>query len=136
MSKSQLIVDSNNVYIHKEDGSVLPVNHPDISTQPSILPQRFGKLNINEVLVQISSKNELTDKGISNFNNLYAQIKEGEFIYPDSTILDIKLIGNGKFVYPTKAIKENGVWKIYFDMSMFLDLKYAIVKYYYHNYFN
>ena len=59
MSKSQLIVDSNNVYIHKEDGSVLPVNHPDISTQPSILPQRFGKLKINEVLVQISSKNEL-----------------------------------------------------------------------------
>lgn len=47
--------------IVQEDGfyqikgtSVYPLAHPDLSTQPSILPQRFGTLPIKEVIVPIS----------------------------------------------------------------------------------
>lgn len=134
--KDTLIIDQNNLYIHKEDGSVLPINHPDLSTQPSVLPQRFGKLKINEVLLQISSKKEITDKVVINYNNLYGAIKEGEFIYPDSTILSISLFSPNKFATPTKAIKENGIWKIYMDMQLFDQMKYCLVKYYWHDYFN
>lgn len=133
--RSNVFVDANNIYITKEDGGILPVNHPDISTQPSILPQRFGKLKINEVLILISSKTELTDQAITNFNNEYARIKEGEFIYPGAGIIDIRLLGDDRILYPTKAIKENSVWKIYFNMSEYLNLKYCLIKYTYNNHF-
>ena len=135
MEKNQLIVDSANIYIYKENGEVFPVNHPDLSTQPSVLPERFGKLKINEVLIQISSKDELTDKAITNFGNLYGRIKEGEFIYHNSTIIDAKFFGYDRLIYPTNVIKENGIWKFYFDMSNFLELKYCIIKYFYNNKF-
>ena len=34
MTKNQLIVDAANVYIYKEDGKVLPVNHQGTGTGP------------------------------------------------------------------------------------------------------
>ena len=135
MAKNQLIVDAANVYIYKEDGKVLPVNHPDLSTQPSVLPERFGKLRINEVLLEVSSKNELTDHGVTNYNGLYARIKEGEFVYPDSTIIEARFFGVDKLIYPSKVVKEGDVWKFYIDMSLFMDMKYVLVKYFYKNTF-
>mgnify|MGYP007070249945 CR=1 FL=1 len=48
-------IDDEDIYIKKLNLDVQPVNHPDISTQPSIIPQRFGKYKINEVLVPIDN---------------------------------------------------------------------------------
>lgn len=54
--------------IAEEDGlyqikgvDVYPVSHPDISTQPSVLPQRFGKEKIYEVLIPHFYQNLITN---------------------------------------------------------------------------
>lgn len=47
---SNYIVDEEGLYIRK-DGKIYPTIHPDLSTQPSILPQRFGNLRIYEVII-------------------------------------------------------------------------------------
>ena len=48
---SNYYADEEDIYCKKLDGNVYPINHPDLSTQPSILPQRFGKKPIKEVLI-------------------------------------------------------------------------------------
>lgn len=48
----------NNLYQLK-DNSYYPVSHPDLSTQPSILPQRFGNLDIKEVLIAPGREDEI-----------------------------------------------------------------------------
>ena len=126
-----LISDGDDLYINKSDGSTFPVNHPDLSTQPSILPQRFGKFKINEVLVQISSKNELTDKAITLIDNECAGIYEGEFIWSGCEIIGATFIGEGICIYPSKVIRDGKIWKFYFDTDYFLRVRYCIVKYYY-----
>lgn len=134
MNNDNLIISKNNLYIRKENQQLLPIAHPDISTQPSVMPYRFGKLKIMEVLIPTSSSSEITDKGVINVHNVYAAIQEGEFIYHGSTILSISLFTADKLIQPHKVEKEGDVWKIYMDMNEFDDMKYCLVKYYYiHN---
>lgn len=40
-------------------GTVFPVSHPSLSTQPSILPQSFGNLDIMEVLIANGRESEI-----------------------------------------------------------------------------
>jgi hypothetical protein len=54
----EIFFDTDEIYQNK-DKSVYPVSHPDLSTQPSILPQRFGNLPINEVLIAKGREDEI-----------------------------------------------------------------------------
>lgn len=57
-SLDQKVDKNDGVILFEDDGiyqikdrHVYPVSHPDLSTQPSILPQRYGNLDIKEVLI-------------------------------------------------------------------------------------
>lgn len=47
------------------DGPAHSASHPNISTQPSILPQKFGDLDIKEVLIPLNSSATSTDLNTS-----------------------------------------------------------------------
>jgi hypothetical protein len=68
-------------YIEKKNGEVLPLSHPDLSTQPSILPQRFGKYPIYETLIPVY--------GERNYN-------KGDNLSDEYVIPDIDSDGKGK----------------------------------------
>ena len=53
-----IIYNTDQIY-QKKDGSIYPVSHPDLSTQPSILPQRYGNLDIKEVLIANGREDEI-----------------------------------------------------------------------------
>lgn len=53
-----IIVENDGLYQVK-DNAVYPVSHPDLSTQPSVLPQRFGNLDIKEVLIAHGRESEI-----------------------------------------------------------------------------
>lgn len=54
----KIIVDDSGLYQVK-DGKIYPLSHPDLSTQPSVLPQRYGNLEIKEVLIANGRENEI-----------------------------------------------------------------------------
>lgn len=56
--KQSILIEEDGIYQIK-DNSVYPVAHPDLSTQPSILPQRFGNLDIKEVLIRAGHEDEI-----------------------------------------------------------------------------
>lgn len=51
---STIHAEEDGLYIEKNN-KIWPMTHPDLSTQPSILPQRFGKLPIYEELIANTS---------------------------------------------------------------------------------
>lgn len=53
-----IIAEEDGLYQIK-DNAVYPIAHPDISTQPSILPQRFGNLDVYEVLIANGREEEI-----------------------------------------------------------------------------
>ena len=55
---TNIIVEKDGLYQVK-DHAVYPVAHPDLSTQPSVLPQRFGNLPIHEVLIANGREDEI-----------------------------------------------------------------------------
>lgn len=63
-----IIADETGLYQVKNE-KVYPISHPDISTQQSILPQRFGKFDIKEVLVSIK-KEEIVIISPSSYNDI------------------------------------------------------------------
>ena len=71
--------DKNNLYIEKE-GSVYPINHPDLSTQPSLLPQRFGVFPMYEILCPYSEEENDFDTSL---------------IPNDAVIIEGSVFGNG-----------------------------------------
>lgn len=62
LRRAGIILD-NGLYQIK-DNNVYPVSHPDLSTQPSILPQRFGNLDIQEVLIANGREYEIPSDAI------------------------------------------------------------------------
>lgn len=56
--KKDILIEEDGIFQIK-DNSVYPVAHPDLSTQASILPQRFGNLDIREVLIAKGRENEI-----------------------------------------------------------------------------
>lgn len=61
--KKAIIIEDKELYQVKT-GGLYPISHPDLSTQPSILPQRFGTLPIYEVLSRVG---DIDIAGISHF---------------------------------------------------------------------
>lgn len=66
MEKDELadIVDGAVVFktdelYQRKDNVIYPLAHPDLSTQPSVLPQRFGNLDIKEVLIANGREDEI-----------------------------------------------------------------------------
>lgn len=72
------------LYVEKDTNSIVPVSHPDLSTQPSILPQRFGNKNIYEVMIpliynnigSINSCNTITDVLHYIYSNLNKDVTD------------------------------------------------------------
>ena len=69
--------------IAEEDGlyqikgvDIYPVSHPDLSTQPSVLPQRFGKEKIYEVLVS-TKQEKLISTTPSDSSNMPSYTQSG-----------------------------------------------------------
>ena len=60
---TNIILEKDGIYQIKDD-VVYPVMHPDLSTQPSILPQRFGVLPIREVLIANGRENEIPNNAV------------------------------------------------------------------------
>ena len=58
-----ILIDETGIYQVK-DTSVYPASHPDLSTQPSILPQRYGNLDINEVLIANGRESEIPNNAM------------------------------------------------------------------------
>ena len=115
-----LILANNEYYIQKSNSVILPLSHPDLSTQPSILPERFGKYYIYEVMVPIFGDNIInnlsnaSDEEIYVYeknNESYLAFKDGGLLMNDSTIINASLIGNGVYDNPT-IIKDEIIEEI------------------------
>lgn len=119
--------------IHPENGDVTPLSHPDLSTQPSILPQRFGKYDIKEVLLPIEYKENVPfqpdpDTLYYNDSTVLSLQKDEKFVNGD--IMEISLFGNGYCTHPTVKLEDN-TYQIYpmipyEDMSK---LEFALIRY-------
>ena len=105
-----LINVDHTYYVQKSNSVVLPLSHPDMSTQPSILPERFGKYYTYEVLIPIFGDrnvvdgDEITDDEIIPYisdNESYLAFKEGDLLMKNSIILSASIIGNGVYNNPT-----------------------------------
>lgn len=73
MLPANYIADEEGIYRREpSNGKVYPVIHPDLSTQPSILPQRFGTLTVYEVLIAYGREYEIPSDAVvieaSSFN--------------------------------------------------------------------
>ena len=88
-----IIPEEDGLYQIK-DSEVYPVAHPDLSTQPSILPQRYGNLPINEVLIPLTAGVEWD---ISSY------------VPSDSMVIECSLFSNETFASPLME-KKNGKW--------------------------
>lgn len=53
LTDNHIIDDDDEIYVKKSNGHVHPLSHPDLSTQPSILHERFGTYRIYEVLIPV-----------------------------------------------------------------------------------
>lgn len=101
--------DGGTLYISK-NGNFLPLSHPDLSTQPSRLPQRFGTYKIYEVLLPY------LEKGFD-----YSQL-------PSTSVILECFVFSDTFCEAGNCAKINGKWKITNIISDFTPL-YALVKY-------
>lgn len=62
-SGGNIIVEDDGLYQIK-DGEIYPVSHPDLSTQPSLLPYRIGKKPVYQVMIPSSEFLEIGSSGI------------------------------------------------------------------------
>lgn len=85
---SQPFIFGDELYYKKEDKSIYPLIHPDISTQPSILPYRFGNLDIKEILYAAVAYGTLIPFTIipSNAVIIFATVFNDNEYYGDVTI--------------------------------------------------
>lgn len=92
-----IIPEIGGLYQVKND-SVYPVAHPDLSTQPSVLPQRFGNFTMYEVLVPT------LELGIG----IYIPTS---YVPLDATITECFLICDN-FTTPAYAVRSSNGWAI------------------------
>ena len=90
-------VEDGDLYQIK-DFDVYPVSHPDLSTQPSILPQRYGNLKIYEVLIPLG--NTFTDVQIDH-----------SYMPANATVLECSVFCN-KYKLSAFTEKTSSGWKI------------------------
>lgn len=81
-----------------DDGNVYPVIHPDLSTQPSRMPYRFGNQNIYEVLIPLVGLEEDSSGFIVPFNLFAAENK----------VLHASMFNSETGVYAPVIINKDG----------------------------
>ena len=85
------ITDREGIYRREpSNGKVYPAIHPDLSTQPSRLPYRFGNRDMYEVLIAPGRETEIPSDAIV--------IQASSF--------------NGTCCVPAKVLKYDGNWEI------------------------
>lgn len=97
LKSSNIVLEYDGLYQNKDE-EIYPVSHPDLSTQPSVLPQRYGNLKIYEVLVPLGSS--FIDVEIDN-----------SYIPADATILECSVF-NKEYKLSAYAEKYLNKWKI------------------------
>lgn len=125
IKKLDNIIYENQNYYFIKDNDVYPLSHPDLSTQPSILPQRFGNLNIHEVLIANGREYEIPKDATvieaSSFNGTACvpaivkknnagqwSISNHENITPDFTLIRYIGADKGYYGYGYSEEKEDG----------------------------
>lgn len=82
---STIHAEEDGLYIEKNN-RIWPMTHPDLSTQPSILPQRFGKLPIYEELIAVKEAKNDCYTSEEFFNKFYiGEKKENFYVNLDQT---------------------------------------------------
>lgn len=104
-----LIFEEDGIFQEK-DNTVYPIGHPDLSTQPSTLGQRYGNLDIQEVLIANGRAEEIPPTAMIihafSFNNAACvpaicmkvegkwEITNHEGITPDYTLVRYVIMNN------------------------------------------
>lgn len=143
-----LFDDEHNMYVIKDDGDLLPINHPDLSTQLSILPQRFGKNKIYEILIPVfGTKNPLLNYDqqlIWNSSKTRFEIRAGKVI-PSNAIIIYNSLFTREKTFVSDSItylsdSNNWVFNVKNDyVSKMIDPNidsWALVQYYVNEKFN
>lgn len=110
----------DNLYLKRDNGDVNPINHPDLSTQPSILPERFGKKNIYEVLIAKNPNSDTYPTGTTTYFGVDGTDSEGKWVCfntggivsNDAVIISASIFGEGVNSH-CSMIKDNNTWKVY-----------------------
>ena len=111
---STITFQEDGIYQIKDD-QTYPASHPDLSTQPSILPQRYGNQDIKEVLIAYGREDEIPQKAIIvqafSFNEDCCiaaicekgtngwQISNTKGITPDFTLIQYVELNEGYYYY-------------------------------------
>lgn len=92
LPENYIVGEDGLLYLEKDFNSIVPVSHPDYSTQPSILSQRFGTKTVYEQLVPI--KKSSRKDCISALNTLEDLKKSLNYV---RTVVDNKFYGKTSF---------------------------------------
>lgn len=148
-SELPMIYFDYDFYYSKADGKYYPVNHPDLSTQPSLLSERFGKFQMYEVLLPIYPVNAANsivpgDDYVVPYmfeDTNYLVFTDGDIMSPKKDIVEAHIVGKGVYDHAT-IIKEDfdtiegetiNAYKVYalFPIPENLkNLEYLYIKYY------
>lgn len=101
---------------NKKDGQAYPVSHPDISTQDSILPERFGKYKIHEILMPVVIGNDAIVRNVSS-------------IPPKSIIMDARFF-NTEVSCCIDVLTNDGQYDFVLNREIINQDGYILCKYY------
>jgi len=98
LSASETVFVKDGELIQVKDDKTYPIAHPDISTQASILPERFGNMDIKEVLIPIEPPT--TAQGIDTES------------LPFSAMPVMGSVFCGSAFFAATLIKGEGAWQL------------------------
>ena len=119
---SHRLIDTHDLFIHKndevyqiKDNTLFPVSHPDLSTQPSILPQRYGNLPIKEVLIANGRENEIPKDAmvIEAFSFNKTACVPACVKYDEKKIIPLFKVGTGEMYGPNTILTLKTNYNLY-----------------------
>lgn len=130
------------LYVERENGDYTPVSHPDLSTQPSIISERFGKYPIKEVLLPFDQTDDPTPSinSLKFLDNEFIYFKDGQYV--NGQILNCTLFGNGITTSSTCIKNKSNQWLLFptvpldnfknkFEYGLFKYIEDPVYGYYY-----
>ena len=61
LNNDRIVITLNDEYYDDETGAIVPIKHPDLSTQPSILPNKFMGQYVYEQLIPITRNSQVQE---------------------------------------------------------------------------